>query len=55
MHDLLLHLICERGVIRLALDLAIAFGSLAVVVAWTGEGVRDRRRRRAEISERRTA
>ena len=51
MQDLLLHLIDERGPIRLAVELALAIGSLAVLVAWAAEGVRDRRRRRAAIED----
>lgn len=44
MHDLLIRLIDERGAIRLAVDLALAIGSLAVLVAWAAATARDRRR-----------
>ena len=45
MHVLLTHLLDERGAIRLAFDLAIALGTLAVIVAWSVDALRARRQR----------
>ena len=58
MQSLLVQLLEERGAIRLAVDLALALGSLAVLAAWGMETVRARRRRQAtagETAERRRA
>jgi len=47
MRYLLLHLLDERGAFRLAFDLAIALGTLAVAVAWGADAVRALWRRQA--------
>ena len=46
MSDLLLHLVAERGHLRLMIELALLLGTVLTVGAWTAAAVRDRLRRR---------
>ena len=51
MQHLLMQLIAERGPIRLAIEVAIALGAVAVAASWAAEAIRERRRRRAAAEE----
>ena len=51
MQELVMHLIDERGPIRLGIELAIAIGSLAFVAGLAHEAVARRGRRGTAVSE----